>query len=181
MLYHSLLAEVSAEEVANRLMGLCLYTTNCFSLAAFIILFILNFYHFNCVSWCVSFWFHLVWNSWASWTLGKSVFLPQIREVLQPLFLQVTFLSLSLPLLLLAPLYMNIFCLMSQRSLSLSSLKFFFFFPFCGSVWVSPIVFSSSLPIHSLASFNLLLSPCSVFFSSLITYVWYFLILMSLC
>ena len=112
----------------------------------------------------------------------KVCFLPQTREVLQPLFLQVTFLPLSLPLLLLAPLYMNIFCLMlSQRSLSLSSLKFFFFFSFCCSVWVSPIVLSSSLPIHSLASFSLLLSPCSIFFSLVITYVWYFLILMSLC
>ena len=156
-------------------MGLCLYTTNYFSLAAFRILSLsLTFTVLTvCLRMCL-FGFILFG------TLGlpgplESLFPSTDQGGFQPLFLQVTFLPLSLPLLLQAPLYMNIFCLMlSQRSLSLSSLKFLFFFLLLclgESYWfVFQLADSCSCLIQSPVEF------LQCIFSSVIAYVWYFLI-----
>ena len=56
--------KVSSEKSADSLMGVSLYVDCCISLAAFKTLLIFNFCHFNYnVSWCVSLWVALIWDS----------------------------------------------------------------------------------------------------------------------
>ena len=97
---HSLLTcKVSAPKSADSCMGVPLYMTSCPSLAAFKIIFIFNFCHFN---YNVSLWAQLVWDSCASWT-GRSVSIQRLRKF-STLFLQISCPPLSLSLLLLKPL-----------------------------------------------------------------------------
>ena len=72
---------------------------------------------------------------------------------------------------------MNVFFffMLYQRSLKISS-YFLILFSFYHSVWIISIALSSSSLMCFSASSSLLLNPSSVFFSSIITSIWYFLI-----
>lgn len=85
-----------------------------------------NFCHFNYISYCGYTVVHFVWD-WITWTWVPVSF-PRLGKP-QPLFLQISFLYLSLSLLLLRPLMLILAHLMfSQRSLNLVSFKTLFLF-----------------------------------------------------
>lgn len=94
----------SAEISADNLTGLPLYIASDFSIAAFKILFIFNFFHFNhnvVLVW--SSLFNFVWDSLCFLDLGI-LFSPQVSGFFQSFFLEVDFLFFSFSPLLLEPL-----------------------------------------------------------------------------
>lgn len=76
--------------------------------------------------------------------------------------------------------------LVSHISLKLC-LVLFIIFSFCSSDWIMAVDLSSSSPILSSASSNLLLSPCNEFFIPIIVlfnssiFIWFFLIFLYRC
>ena len=121
---------------------------------------------------------HIIWNSWGFLDLNFC-FLPQIREVFSYYFFKY-FLTLFLSLFFFwDPYNVNVILLdvVPKGPLRyLYFLKFYFVCLFGCPVWVSFIVLCSSWLICSSASSSLLLNPSSVFFSSFVTSVYYFLI-----
>ena len=116
------------------------------------------------MSWCVPLWFNPVWDSLHFLDLDVC-FLSQVRKVFSYYVLS-AFLSLSSPSGF--PIMRTLVLLMfSQRSLKLSSFLFILFFFFCSASVISTTL-SSSLLIHSSASFSLQLIPSSVFLFQLL-------------
>lgn len=115
----------------------------------------------------MSLWFHLIWNSLPS--LGLS-FLTLSSKSFQPIFLQIIFLALSLSLFFFCSTS-NINAIpfaVSSNAQGKLSLFCKFFFLFCCSAWVSPIVLSSNLLIYFSNSSALLFKPSNVFFSAVV-------------
>ena len=98
-------------------------------------------------------------------------FLPQVRKVFHPLFLQISFSPFSLFSPSGTPIMQLLVCLiLSQRLLKLSWILKTFFLLFALLIeWFSTILPSRSF-IHSPVSSNLLLTPSSVFFTSIIIF-----------
>lgn len=118
----------------------------------------------------MSLWFHLIWNSLPS--LGLS-FLTLSSKSFQPIFLQIIFLALSLSLFFFCSTS-NINAIpfaVSSNAQGKLSLFCKFFFLFCCSAWVSPIVLSSNLLIYFSNSSALLFKPSNVFFSAVLVYL----------
>lgn len=128
----------------------------------------------------MSLWFHLIWNSLASLDLS---FLTLSSRSFQPIFLQIIFLALSLSLFFFcSPSNINVipFAVFSNVQGKVS-LFCRFFFSFCCSAWVSPIVLSSNLLIYFSNSSTVLFKPSNVFFSAVAVLFGTSLLNFSLC
>ena len=129
-----------------------------------------------CLPVCL-FGFILFGTLWASWN-WMSISFPTLEKFSATIF-QTILILFCWPISLSETqcefiMWMLLCFMLSLLSFKISLLSKILFL-FCCSVWMSSIAFSSSSLIHSSTSSNLLLNPSGVFFSLVITSVWYFL------
>ena len=173
---HSLLAcRASAERSAVKHMGLPLYVTCCFSLAAFNILSLCLVFVslIMYVSRCVSPWIYPAWDSLCLLDL-INYFLFHVEEILNynlfKIFSYLFFFSSPSGTPIISPIvWMPVHLILSQRSLRLSSALFILFTLFCSSEVISTIL-SSSLLVSSSVSDILLLISSRVFLISVMVF-----------